>query len=142
MATKSGLIASVNGYITAVITQLKLRNGFLDIINELFQTRTVQTLNPGIGFLNCQLFYKKVGNIVYLSGEISNLTSLTTAVNITIPNSQLYVKTGDDVYVSSVKQNGDAFTLYLNGSTLQTVFPSVLVPNETLFINFHYQTND
>ena len=143
MATKAGLISAINTFITSVVNITKHRNSMLELVNELFQTRTVQNLNPGIGFLNYQLFYKKVGNIVYLSGEISNLTLFTTmGVTITIPNSQLYAKTGDNVYISCVKQNGDAFTFYLNGSTLQTVFPSGLAPNETLFINFHYQTND
>jgi hypothetical protein len=72
MATKSGLIASVNGFITAVITQLKLRNGFLDIINELFQTTTTQTITTGTNVFWCNLRYKKVGNIVYIDGSITS----------------------------------------------------------------------
>lgn len=41
MATKSALIASINGFITAIITQAKLRSGFLDVVNELYPSKVL-----------------------------------------------------------------------------------------------------
>jgi hypothetical protein len=36
MATKANLISAVNGFLTAIITQLKVRNAQLEVINELY----------------------------------------------------------------------------------------------------------
>jgi hypothetical protein len=147
MATKSGLIASVNGYITAVITQLKLRNGFLDIINELFQTTTTQTLTTGSEVFWYDLRYKKIGNIIFIDGYItSKYTYALESENlVTIPNSLFFAKTGQTTYsiaiVTSSSSIAQSFVniafitdkIYLSGS---------ISPNQTIRINSHYQTND
>jgi hypothetical protein len=142
MATKSGLIASVNGFITSVITQLKLRNGFLDIINELFQTTTIQTRTSGSDGFYYILRYKKIGNIVFIDGWIKNNTG--TFVNavpmVTIPDSLFYAKTGQDTTVRFLTDIVTAAHVSFATSSIAILSP--LAPNVTISINAHYQTND
>jgi len=147
MATKSGLIASVNGFITAVITQLKLRNGFLDIINELFQTTTTQTITTGTNVFWCNLRYKKVGNIVYIDGSITSkyTQAVEDLVLITIPNSLFYAKTGQDTISVSAFTSQSSITQgtkILSFATSSIYLIGSISPNQTIYINSHYQTND
>jgi hypothetical protein len=38
MATKSGILATINGFITAIITQAKVRSAYSTVIDELYPT--------------------------------------------------------------------------------------------------------
>lgn len=147
MATKSGLIASVNGFITAVITQLKLRNGFLDIINELFQTTTTQTITTGTNVFWCNLRYKKIGNIVYIDGSITSkyTQAVEDLVLITIPNSLFYAKTGQDTVTSAIITSPSSIGTnlgLLSFATSSIYLIGSISPNQSIYINAHYQTND
>ena len=85
MATKSSLISTINGYITSVVTVLKVRNAFSSIINELFQTTTTYSLETGTNVFRYKLRFKKIGNIVFLDGYITNkYTTPQSALNIYI----------------------------------------------------------
>ena len=81
MATKTGIIASVNGFITAIITQLKLRNGFLELINEMYtdavsDSNSSETYTTKAGTsITYNVSFKKSGNEVKMSLSFRNTTS-------------------------------------------------------------------
>jgi|688.fasta_scaffold314567_2 hypothetical protein len=147
MATKAGLISAINGFITSVVNITKHRNSMLELVNELFQTTTIQTITTGTDVFWCSLRYKKIGNIVFIDGSITS--KYTQAVEnldlITIPNSLFFAKSlqitasiGLVTYTSSIAQDFrfiyfENDKIKLNGSISQ---------NQTIFINAHYQTND
>lgn len=147
MATKSGLIASINGFITAVITQLKLRNGFLDIINELFQTTTTQTLIVGTNVFWYGLRYKKIGNIVFIDGYITSKYSqaLEDLDLVTIPNSLFFAKTGQPTNSIAIVSNQSSIATDISIISFQLdkiSLTGLIAPNQTIYINSHYQCND
>jgi hypothetical protein len=147
MATKAGLISAINGFITSVVNITKHRNSMLELVNELFQTTTIQTITTGTNVFWCNLRYKKIGNIVFIDGSITS--KYTQAVEdldlITIPNSLFFAKslqlTASIGLVTSTSSIAQDFRfiyfendkIKLNGSISQ---------NQTIFINAHYQTND
>ena len=81
MATKTGIIASINGFITAVITQLKLRNGFLELINELYSdavtdSNSTETYTTKSGTdIPYNVTIKKCGNGSHIKISFRNSTS-------------------------------------------------------------------
>jgi hypothetical protein len=147
MATKSGLIASVNGFITAVINTTKHRNSMLELINELFQTTTTQTISSGTNVFWCSLRYKKIGNLIYIDGTITS--KYTQAVEdldlITIPNSLFFAKTGQSTSSGAVSTTPTSIAQTVTLITFAVDKISLLgsiSPNQTIYINSHYQTND
>jgi hypothetical protein len=141
MATKAGLISAINGFITSVVNITKHRNSMLELVNELFQTTTIQTLTTGSDVYWHNLRYKKIGNIVYIDGTITNkyLTTQNASLLVTIPNSQYFAKTGEDTIVRCNSNFGDV-TISFATSSISSVSP--VSPNAIIYINSHYQTND
>lgn len=142
METKSSLISTINGYITSVVTVLKVRNAFSSIINELFQTTTTYSLETGTNVFRYKLRFKKIGNIVFLDGYITNkYTTPQSALNIySIPNSLYYGKTSEDTVCVIPTTNGTYANISISGDVIYLI--SALGINETLRFNIHYQTND
>jgi len=141
MATKSALITAINGYITAIVTIANHRLSMLSIVNEIFQTTTTQTLATGSNVFWYNLRYKKVGNIVYIDGTIQSkyFTTQNSVVLVTIPNSVYYAKTGQDTVVRCNSDMGDC-TITFSTSSINLTSP--ISPNQIVYINAHYQTND
>lgn len=140
---KASLTSAINTFITAIITQTKVRNAYLELINVFFQTTTNQSLSTGSNVFWHNLYYKKQGNIVSVNGFITNkFTVAKSGLNIiTIPNSLYYAKTSQDTVCfaftdatgSPVQISFSADKIYLIGN---------LSPNQKIYINAHYQTND
>jgi hypothetical protein len=83
MATKSGLLATINGFITAVITQAKVRSAYSSVVDELYpsvftdsQLSETYTTKSGSN-LGYSITMHKSGNQVFIQGRITNLTSLS-----------------------------------------------------------------
>ena len=78
MATKAGLLATINGFITAVITQAKHRSSMSAVVDEIYPTevtdnQTTQTYTTKAGTnLNYTITIVKSGNIAHISGIITN----------------------------------------------------------------------
>ncbi len=78
MATKANLMSAVHGFLTAIITQLKVRNAQLEVINELYpssvlddsisETYTTQT-TPTITYA---IQITKQGRSVRINGQYAN----------------------------------------------------------------------
>lgn len=143
MATKAGLISAVNGYITAVITQLKHRNSMLEIINELFQTTHTMSNVSAPNQLTYNLKFKKIGNLVWVDGTVKN--EYTIAIGntnlVTIDNSLFFAKTGQDTKGFVVGENSLSNGI-INFTTDKIFIVTNIGAGNTIRINNHYQTND
>lgn len=80
MATKTNLISAINGFLTAIITQTKVRSAALETVNELYPTLITETnLTTNVFTINstpvAYVFkISKQGNRVNMSGFIHNTT--------------------------------------------------------------------
>lgn len=143
MATKSSLSSSINTQITSIITQAKHRLSMALVVDEIFQTTTTQNLISGSNVFWHNLNYKKQGNIVHIDGFIINKYSVAKSgvVIITIPNSELYAKTGQDTIVFGFT-DATGTPVQLSFATSSIYLLGNLAPNQRIYINAHYQTND
>lgn len=143
MATKSNLISAINAQITAVVDIPNHRQSMLEVVNALFQTTTTQNLTSGSNVFWHNLNYKKQGNIVHIDGFIINKYSVAKSgvVIITIPNSELYAKTGQDTIVFGFT-DATGTPVQLSFATSSIYLLGNLSPNQRIYINAHYQTND
>ena len=82
MATKAGILATINGFITAIITQAKVRSAYSTVVDEIYpnvvtdsQATETYTTKAGsnLGYL---ITMHKSGNQVFIQGRITNLTAL------------------------------------------------------------------
>lgn len=145
MATKSALISAVNGFITAIQSIANHRLSMLQLINELFQTTTTQTLITGTNVFHYDLRYKKVGNIIYIDGWIKNkfATLKSATILVTIPNSVYYAKTGQETTVFATATDvGFGSKIQLSMATSSIYLVGGLASEQRIYINAHYQTND
>jgi len=145
MATKSVLTTAINGFITALITQSKVRSAYLELINALFQTTTIQTLTTGSNVFWHTIRYKKIGNIVYVDGWIENkYASLQTGVvMVTIPDSLFYAKTGQDTIMYGVASNvGVGSNIMMSFAASSIAVVGGIASGQRIYFNGHYQTND
>ena len=86
MATKTSILSTINGFITAIVTVLKVRNAFSTIVNEIYpdiisETRTTTShtsriTNPNLLKENItyNIFIVKQGRLVTIKGFIHNQT--------------------------------------------------------------------
>ena len=83
MATKTGIIASINGYLTSIITIANHRLSMLDLINELYsdavtdsQATETYTTKGGTD-IAYSITIKKTGNNCFIKIAYRNTTSST-----------------------------------------------------------------
>jgi len=89
MATKANLLSTINGFITAVITQAKHRSSMSAVVDEIYpsnvtdsQTTETYTTKAGTNF-SYSIRITKSGNIAHIKGEVRNITnSLQSSQNI------------------------------------------------------------
>lgn len=87
MAKKSVLVSAINGFLVIVVNILKVKGSFTEIINSVYapthydnlvlQEQITAIPNPDIlsGTLRLNLFLKRLGNEVIVTGRINNDTS-------------------------------------------------------------------
>jgi len=140
---KATLISTINGFLTAIITQLKHRNSMLELINIFFSTTTTHSNTSAPNQYTYNLKFNKRGNKVHVTGTIRNDFSVVKSgeVIFTNPTSALACKTSNDtLYVGQLDpSNANCLitfalsNIYLNG---------VLPIGASLVINTNYLTND
>jgi hypothetical protein len=82
MATKAGILATINGFITSVITQAKHRSSMSTVVDEIYPvyvednnvTETYTTKSGAI--INYKLNIVKSGNIAHVSGNVINASGI------------------------------------------------------------------
>lgn len=143
MATKSALTTAINGFITAIITQTKVRNAYLELINVLFQTTVTQSLLTSSDVFGHVLKFKKQGNIVHVSGYIVNKYAVSKSNQniVAISDSLFYAKTSEPTVVFGFTEaTGTPVQLLFTGSDI--FLTTNLYESQKIWINANYQTND
>jgi len=90
MATKSGLIAAVNGFITSLITQTKHRDSMLEVINELYPTKvsdsnSTETYTTKSGtVITYSIQIVKQGRTIRIDGSYINTSGAALGIGQTI----------------------------------------------------------
>ena len=146
MATKSVLISTINGFISVIVTIVKVRKAFLEVINELFASSNNYTVTTGN--IQYNLTFTKSGNKCHVTGSIKNASSsiIGNTKLLDIPNSLYYPKISQSstgVGSSSLSNSIIAFT----DSTFLIYPNSIFINNNlgvgsTLIINTSYIVND
>lgn len=151
MATKSGIISTVNGFITAVITQLKVRNAFLDVINNLYPTTITESYtNLATTVTNTAIianhyyttYWKKQGNVVHIKGKFTNKTgsSVSNEDWFTIPVAE-YLPFATVLNFYGVSEtDGRNIKFKISGTTIIAV--SLISNNESVIVDFTYFTQN
>ena len=153
MATKTSFLSTINGFITALITQAKVRSAFSTVSDELYSTiykeeyltgidnRTITT--PTDSTRKYYLLISKTGNKVDVSGRFFQ-DSVNVIVNFTLvsfgSNTEFYVKTNHDVIINAIALDGSMIRLSFNGSGVFLLTP--MPPNKDYYFNITYFTND
>jgi hypothetical protein len=124
MATKTSLISAVNGFLTAIITQLKVRNAQLEVINEIYPTvitdnSTTETYTEQT---NTDIAYSvniiKTGKNIRIDGNYQNQTTSALPSNSVIYTQKTNEFKGISDSVKSIGINA----VYLDG-VLYTTAP-------------------
>lgn len=147
MATKSGLIATVNGFITAVITQLKVRNAFSAVIDNGFpSTITESYTNLATTITNTAIitnhyyttYWKKQGNVVHIKGKLTNKTGSSTSNEdwFTIPVAEYFPFTTPLFFYGVSETDGRNIKCQVSGTTIKIV--SLVSNNESVIVDFTY----
>jgi hypothetical protein len=140
---KATLISTINGFVTAIITQLKLRNAYLELINIFFSTTIVKSNTPASNQFTYNLKFNKRGNKVHVTGWIRNdfTTAKSSTIVFTNDNTSLYCKTSNDTIFFA--QTTTSKTNVLCSYALQNIFMIDALPSgDSLTINTNYLTND
>lgn len=132
MATKAGLLATINGFITAIITQAKHRSSMSSVVDEIYpisitDNHTSQTYTNKIDSrLQYEIMIIKSGNIAHISGTVTN-------------NSPGWVR---GAYVFTFKENQFKPKSGLNDLTFQVFGDEnnieLNISNFGLFVNTNY----
>lgn len=101
---KSTILANINGFITAVITQLKVRNSLLELVNNLWSptvndVKITSSLTPLTvttplqANIHYDIVFSRTGNKVWVQGRVWNnsatpIALFTDICNITDVNYQ------------------------------------------------------
>ena len=139
MATKSQVIASVNGYLTEVIDIADHRASMLDLINQLYpvsvtDSNTTETYTTKEGSaITYTITLIKHGNAVHISGNVTNTTNsaLSGQDIFDWKNTEYKPITGTSQFFRDTAGVVD-FTLRANSFGFASVFP----PLSTYFFNY------
>ena len=138
MATKTNLINTINGYLTAVITLAKHRLSMLELINELYPTiivddnssTNVLTENTSVVGLDYTTTIVKQGRKVTIKGELINNTGSIVGGGsgvyiFDITNSEFYPSGLDSAFMFGVN-TGSLSNVRLRFDTNKLVLTSAL----------------
>lgn len=127
MATKSGILATINGFITAIITQAKVRSAYSTIVDELYpnvvtDSQATETYTTKAGsVLNYSITMHKSGNQVFIKGTVTNNTTLAVDPQnvFTWKTNAFKPKSGiNDFTFRAINGTSGNINLFINNSVL------------------------
>jgi len=141
MATKSQVIASVNGYLTEVVEIDNHRASMLDLINQLYptavtDTHLTQTYTTKDGSVfNYTISLVKHGNAVHISGIVTNTSGLSVTGQdvFDFKDTEYQPITGTSQSFKDATNTVD-FILRANNFGFSSVFP----PLSTYFFEYKF----
>lgn len=145
MATKTGLISTINGFLTAIITQAKVRSSASAIVDEIYpnsvtdsQATETYTTKVGSG-INYSIRIVKSGNVAYISGTIRNTTSgILPSQNVFLWKSNDFKpKSGVNDLIFKAFNGSNPIDLFLSNNVL--FLQSSILPTSTSY-SFDFKT--
>lgn len=127
MATKSGILATINGFITAIITQSKVRSAYSTVVDELYpnvvtDSNDTETYTTKAGSnIDYSITIQKSGNSCYIKGTIINNTTLAVSPQniFTWKSNQFKPKASvNNLTFRAIFGTGNNINLYLSDSGL------------------------
>ena len=149
MATKANIISTVNGFITAIITQAKLRSGFSTVVDNIYPTVITDTQDTTTVLTKTDTDFEyefkicKVGRLVHLSGYIENVTesAITDQPIASITNTEFVLQTGIENYnIPAVSLSG--LTVFVSLRTNSISVFGTIPKNVKFYFNGCYNTKD
>ena len=140
--TKSSMIAAINGFITSIVSVLKHRNSMLELVNEFYQVPYSNQVT-GTDVIANNILFKKQGNIVHINGFFQNKKATVQQFITVVPivDSKYYAKSAQDTVFFGISENtGNKIRVSASNNSLYLLDP--ISPNERVYVNNHYQTND
>lgn len=147
MATKTGLISTINGFLTAIITQAKVRSSASSVVDEIYpdsvtDSQATETYTTKAGsVINYSIRIVKSGNIAHIKGEIRNTTTgILPSQNVFLwKSNEFRPKSGiNDVSFDAYNANNNSTTrLFLSNNVL--FISSSIIPSSTNFV-FDFKT--
>ena len=129
MATKAGLLATINGFITAVVNIAKHRSSMSAVVDEIYTNAVVDsniletyTTKSGTNILY-EITIKKIGNNAFIKIRVKNTTSnILASQNIySWKESEYKPKISINEIKTQAWQGSNRITIYLTNTTLSLV---------------------
>jgi len=154
MATKANLISAINGFLTAIITQAKVRSSASATVDEIYNTTYTENYYPlSTTTTNItttislqkryRILFNKSGNRVNCSGLIQNFgeSALSNTTWLTISNTEFQAKTFaiDQIFIARAN-SGESARISLTAGTFYVL--DSIVAGKQYYFNFNYITND
>ncbi|MFY8170074.1 MAG: hypothetical protein ACOVK2_03040 [Candidatus Fonsibacter sp.] len=126
MATKSGILATINGFITAIITQAKVRSAYSTVVDEIYpnvvtDSQLAETYTTKSGStLGYSITMHKSGNQVFIQGRITNLTALLISPQnvFTWKDTAFKPKSGVNDFTFKAISGTSSVNLFVNNNVL------------------------
>jgi hypothetical protein len=126
MATKAGILATINGFITSVITQAKHRSSMSTVVDEIYpnnvtDTHLTETYTTKSGTnITYSISIVKSGNIAHVKGTITNVTGLfLTPQNIFLwKSNEFRPKSAVNELLFTARNSTDSVRLFLSNNVL------------------------
>jgi len=144
MATKTSFLSTINGFITALITQAKVRSAFSTVSDELYPTSVIdtnstETYTTKAGFIiTYSVRIIKTGNICRMKISITNtgVTGVLTPQNIfSWKDTEYRPKSGvNDIQFYAESTSGARVLCFINNSVLS--FTNTAMPIGTFFTDY------
>ena len=130
MANKATILSNINGFLTAVITQAKVRSASLEVVNELYsnavsdnQTTETYTTKAGTA-LNYSFTLKKSGNEVMIKGTITNNGfSVLSSQNVCTWKDTEYKPKSGLTYIFDAVQGSNKVKCFINNNVFAITSP-------------------
>jgi len=144
MATKTNFLSTINGFITALITQAKVRSAFSTVSDELYpasviDTNSTETYTTKVGsIITYSIRIVKTGNICRVKISVTNTgtTGVLSPQNIfTWKDTEYRPKSGvNDIQFYAESTSGARILLFLNNTVLS--FTNTPMPIGTFFAEY------
>lgn len=127
MAIKSTITSTINGFITAIITQSKVRSAFSTLLDNIYPTPTYETQATSVIYTKAgenftyNIKIAKIGRVVHINGWFENITggALSSQKLVTITDTEYlpFVFTQKQ-FIQAFSVSGQVVTLGISGSSI------------------------
>lgn len=149
MAIKSAITTTINGFITAIITQAKVRSALSTLLDNLYPTVVIDTQATTTIFtktdtdFNYDIKTAKVGRLVNICGSFENVSGVTKSDQSIMSITNTEYRTDALVlnhYILAVSDSGLIVKLSLTGSNIDLV--GVAPTGVKFYFNGNYTVKD